>query len=118
MYEYDFWLWQRHVQESEGIAHILRNTTKLPFPEPVTYETPNGVAYRLSAYRPDFLVIYRNGHTEWVEIKGWQNAKHDAIREAVATHYPSLGVRLITRVDLLAAQAEFGDQIEGWVKIK
>lgn len=117
MWEYDYWLYLRHRSDELGIAHALRNTTKLPFSPPVTYEI-NGTVRTLNAYRPDFCVIYRDGRTEWVEIKGWENSKHLAISAAVARQYASLPLTLVTRSELLAIQAEFSSDIEGWLWIK
>ena len=117
-YEYDYWLLIRHRAAELGIAHIVRNTTKLPFTEPVEYTAGNGQTYLLNAYRPDFLLLYLDGRTEWVEIKGWQNAKHEATRAALLEHYPHLHVELVTKGDLMAAQREWANDIEGWVTVK
>lgn len=117
MWEYDYWLYLRHRADELGIAHALRNTTKLPFSPPMAYEI-NGTERMINAYRPDFCVVYDDGRTEWVEIKGWENAKHLAIREAVAAQYACLPITLVTRAELQAIQTEFGSEIEGWLRIK
>lgn len=117
-YEYDLWLYLRTFGKMLGVTHALRNTTKLPFPEPVEYVAGNGATYTLRAYRPDFLVIGSDGTTTWVEVKGWQNEKHLATRKAIERFYPELPIRLVTKEDLLKIQREHRDEIEGWVAIK
>jgi hypothetical protein len=117
MYEYNYWLYIRHLIANNvgGVVEIVRNTTKLAFPEPVEYEA-NGRTYTLSAYRPDFLILKLDGGTEWVEIKGWQNGKHQATRAALARFFPYLNVALVTRETMLEIQRDLGAEIDGWVK--
>lgn len=113
-YEYDFWLLTRYLRPD---ATIIRNTTKITFPEPVHYEV-KGKRYTVNAYKPDFMIFDQHGFVEWVEVKGWENARHQAIQEAMRKHHPNIEITLITKEQMIPWQKEHSNDIPGWVKIK
>lgn len=47
------------------------------------------------AYKPDFLVTFHNGQTEWHEVKGWLNGSSKKKLKRFAIHFPKEKLILI-----------------------
>lgn len=63
--------------------------------EPRVFTFPSAGTGEVSSYRPDFLVYFADGRTEWHEVKGWLTATGKAALDLMAIHYPHEAVKVI-----------------------
>ena len=111
-YEFDYWLYLLTMKE---VACVVRNTATLHFREPSTVTTDDGTTHTAYGYKPDFIVIWADGQCDVVEIKGWANARWQAIMQGIDVNYPKLRVSLVDLKLLRGIQRR--TDIDGWVKI-
>ena len=112
-YEYDYALYLDYLYDSGQIAGWVRNTTKFGFSEEV--ETRGR---KQQAYRPDFIVFYKDGTYEIHEVKGWMNERSETVLAQFAKDYSGLKVVVIGKFEMLSLQQQFKDKLWGWAVIK
>jgi len=112
-YEYDYALYLDYIYDNGKIAGWVRNTTKFGFSEEI--ETRGR---KQQAYRPDFIVFYKDGTYEIHEVKGWMNERSETVLAQFAKDYSGLKVVVIGKDEILSLQQQFKDKLWGWTVIK
>ena len=112
-YEYDYALYLDYLYDSGQIAGWVRNTTKFGFSEEVEVR-----GRRQQAYRPDFIVFFKNGTYEIHEVKGWMNERSKTVLSQFAKDYAGFKVVVIGKDEMLSLQNQFKDKLWGWAIIK
>lgn len=80
--------------------------------EPRTFSFP--VKRGTMSYTPDFLVTFRDGHTEWHEVKGWLTQQGATALKRFAKYYPDETLVLIDEPAYKAIAKVASPLIEGW----
>jgi len=47
-------------------------------------------------YKPDFCVIFPNGNEEWIEVKGFMDAKSMTKLKRMNKYYPEIKIRVVS----------------------
>jgi hypothetical protein len=48
-----------------------------------------------TSYKPDFLVLHKNGEEEWIEVKGYMDAKSATKIKRMKIYFPSVKLRIV-----------------------
>ena len=54
-----------------------------------------GIKRGVVSYKPDFLVVHKSGQEEWVEVKGYMDAKSATKLKRMKLYYPDIKIRLV-----------------------
>lgn len=65
-------------------------------------------------YTPDFRITYPGGRTEYVEIKGWMDAKSKSRHKKMAKYYPGVVLIMITEKEYRTIERQVSSLIPGW----
>ena len=56
-----------------------------------------GIKRGTNNYKPDFLVIHKNDAEEWVEVKGFMDAKSKTKIKRMAKYHPDVRLRVVEK---------------------
>ena len=76
----------------------------------------SGIKRGTTSYLPDFCLFFRDGHYEWVEIKGYMTPKSKTAIKRFLQRYPDEILVIIDRVEYKRIKQEFGSAIPEWEK--
>lgn len=75
----------------------------------------DGIKRGVCSYRPDFRVIYKNDLTpEWVELKGWVQAKDRTKWRRMKKYHPTVKLVVIAAKEYYAIQKKWASSIPHW----
>lgn len=57
----------------------------------------DGIKRGTNNYKPDFKVIFPSGNEEWIEVKGYMDAKSKTKIKRMAKYYPDIKLRVIDK---------------------
>ena len=57
----------------------------------------DGIKRGTNNYKPDFLVIHKNGAEEYIEIKGYMDAKSKTKIKRMAKYHPNVLLRVVEK---------------------
>jgi len=78
--------------------------------EPDTFPLPSGDQY---CYTPDFKIVFRDGHIEYHEIKGWATEHSKRRHQAFRNDYPGHEFHVIHADEYHALENEYAQRLEG-----
>lgn len=93
-WEANFYRLLRYLQEQGNVKEFEY--------EPQEFEFPVKRGERF--YTPDFKITYDNGIVEWVEIKGYMDAKSKTKLNRMKKFYPQIEIKLIGHQAWLSLQ--------------
>ena len=67
------------------------------FYEPHTFYF-EGIKRGTTNYKPDFKVIFPSGNEEWIEVKGYMDAKSATKIKRMAKYFPDIKLRVVDKV--------------------
>jgi hypothetical protein len=65
-------------------------------------------------YKPDFMVIFPSGSEEWIEIKGYMDAKSATKIKRMAKYHPDVKLRVIGKEWFKQNGGKLKNIISGW----
>lgn len=66
------------------------------------------------SYKPDFLVILKNGKEEYHEVKGWDYAKGRTARKRMSLYHPNISLQLIDQTRYRSIERSVSPLIRHW----
>ena len=66
------------------------------------------------SYIPDFKVVYPDGTWEYVEIKGWMDARSKTRLRRMERYYPEIPLRVVGAAEYRALARDAGRLVAGW----
>lgn len=57
----------------------------------------DGIKRGTNNYKPDFKVLFPSGNEEWIEVKGYMDAKSKTKIKRMAKYYPDIKLRVIDK---------------------
>jgi hypothetical protein len=75
-----------------------------------------GSKMRPKSYTPDFEVAYKDGNTEYHEIKGWMDAKSKSKLRKMKKYFPEVKIILINEKRYSEIEEEHRFKIKNWEK--
>ena len=65
-------------------------------------------------YKPDFKVTYNNGSVEWIEVKGYFDAKSKTKIKRMAKYHPNEKLLVVDMKAMRQIAATFSRAVKGW----
>jgi hypothetical protein len=73
-----------------------------------------GIKRGTNNYKPDFMVIFPSGSEEWIEIKGYMDAKSATKIKRMAKYHPDVKLRVIGKEWFKQNGGKLKNIISGW----
>jgi hypothetical protein len=106
-------IWKQEWKEVGGKRHFFRSKWEYRYAlylqflkekceildwehEPKTFWF-DGIKRGVNNYKPDFLVMHKNNSEEWVEVKGYMDAKSKTKIKRMAKYYPNIRLRVVEK---------------------